>query len=665
MNMQISPGVPYPYGVSIIEDGMNFAFHAIADAAFLCFFEDHSFSPLQEIPLDPQVNRTGNTWHVLIKNLSPDLLYAFRVNGSSEYLSDPYAKEIATTVAWGKYTLDNPYRPFCRLPPVSSSFDWEGDQPPKLNIEDLIIYEMHVRGFTRHPSSQVKNPDTFLGLIEKIPYLLELGVNAIELLPIYEFDECETIRVPHLQDLTNYWGYSPVNFFCPMQRYVSSSAPHAALQEFKMMVKALHKAGIEVILDVVYNHTAEGDETGPHYSFKELDNAAYYILDTRGQYLNYSGCGNTFNTNHPITLDLILQSLRYWVSDMHVDGFRFDLASIFSRDLNGKPTLPSAIIQAITKDSILSQTKLIGEPWDAGGLYQVGALCYSTGGRWSEWNGRYRDAVRQFIKGTGRKGEFATSLCGSQNLYYHYTPCCSVNFVTCHDGFTLKDLVSYDTKHNLANREGNRDGINQNDSWNCGVEGETQDEKVLALRLRQMKNFHLALMVSRGIPMLHMGDEYGHSKQGNNNTWCQDNELNWFCWDQLKNNEFFHFYKKLIKLRKDHALFRKNRFLDTQEIVWHGNTLNHPHWEVQDQLVAFTLKDLENHEEAYVAFNASPQKKSVDIPLLPLGRQWNLVIQTANPPPQDFYTLEKEVKPAKFPATIELIPYSAILLLST
>jgi len=546
---------------------------------------------------------------------------------------------------------------------VHSTYNWEDDHFPKIAIKDLIIYEMHVRGFSRHPSSQVANPGTFSGVTEKIAYLKSLGINAIEILPIFEFNECETsLTNPTTKEkLVNYFGYSTVNFFSPMNRMMSQTADDKGLIEFKDMVKALHKNGIEVILDVVYNHTFEGNELGPTLSFRGLDKHAYYMIDAENNYLNFSGCGNTLNCNHPVTLQMILESLRYWVAEMHIDGFRFDLASILGRAENGAPLPNAPLIEAISKDPILSQTKLIAEAWDAGGLYQVGG--FYPGTRWSEWNGKYRDIVRRFIKGTsGDKTEFATSLSGSQDLYgWRGSPTCSINFITAHDGFSLADLVTYDQKHNLNNGEENRDGFDSNDSWNCGIEGHSSNKKIVFLRERQIRNFFLALILSQGIPMIIMGDEYAHSRHGNNNTWCQDNELNWFLWNQIENRMGFHrFVKGLIHFRNTEPLLRREHFLGEQDVSWHGTMPNTPEWEKDNGLVAFSLNIPNEGPQLYAVFNAFHAAATINLPPLNQGYMWQWVVNTYNPAPEDYFE-EDQRKKLEF-NSIRIPAYSAYLL---
>ncbi|MFI0434758.1 MAG: glycogen debranching protein [Parachlamydiaceae bacterium] len=660
-------GQPSPFGTSEQSEGINFAI-AVKNAQqlFLSLFtEDQLDTPFKDIQLDPLVNKTGDVWHIQINGLPPFFVYGYRIFPSPDFAGftlDPYAKSIATSHLW-QNTLQISYRPLGKHVGYSS-FDWQEDRHPRHPVKDLIIYEMHVRGFTQHLSSNVKFPGTFLGIIEKIPYLKELGINAVELMPIHEFNEQETMLInPETgKKLCNYWGYSTVNFFSLMNRYASESFENQTLIEFKTMVRELHKNGIEVILDVVYNHTSEGDQFNPTSTFRALNPHGYYMIDAREHYLNFSGCGNTLNTNHPWARELILDSLRYWVSEMHVDGFRFDLASIFNRSENGAPLANAPVIDAISLDPILSDTKMIAEPWDAGGLYQVGG--FYPGTRWGEWNGRYRDSVRRFIKGnSGQKTAFATALCGSQDLYgWGKIPSCSINFVTAHDGFTLHDLVSYNEKHNEANGENNQDGFNHNDSWNCGIEGHSTSKKILHLRERQMRNFHLALMISQGVPMILMGDEYAHSKNGNNNTWCHDNELNWFLWDRLPLQESFHrFFRSLIHFRKTHPKLGSPHFLDEQDITWHGLIPFDPNWHHDNHFIAFTL----NHNgipDLYVAFNASDISQALHIPSTQNEREWVWIVNTDNLAPHDFFDEHERVKLAS--PHYNIPSYSAIMLQS-
>lgn len=667
-SLTMSKGTPYPLGSTPSGKGYNFAVYAKKiEKLFLCIYEKEI--QIAEILLDPSSHKTGDVWHIRIESNGTFCLdtcnYAYKTAMSNQeespLLIDPYAKNLTSGNAWQFYPAK--YSPLCKIgaPP---KFDWQNDKPPGILQKDLIIYEMHVRGFTKHPSSNVEQPGTFLGVIDKIPHLLELGINTVELLPIHEFNESEYPRVNPFTNsrLCNYWGYSTINFFSPMQRYASSPDPFAANIEFKTMVRELHRHGIEVILDVVYNHTGEGNEHGQTLSFRGFDpSSAYYIMDSKGHYLNYSGCGNTFNCNHPVTRDLILESLRYWVVEMHVDGFRFDLASIFNRDKNGRPIELSPIFDGITNDPVLANTKLIAEAWDAGGLYQVGSFA-PPHTIWTEWNGKYRDDVRAFIKGDHHtKNLFATRLCGSQDLYgknlYPYT---SINFITCHDGFTLADLVTYNQKHNLANGEENKDGTCDNRSWNCGFEGPTKNKKIIHLRNQQIRNYHLALMISQGIPMIHMGDEYGHTKNGNNNTWCHDNELNWFLWDELQNNSgFYRYYRLLIQFRKQHPLLKKDTFLSEKDIIWHGIKPHNPEWRADNRFLAFTLKD-PHENDLYIAFNSSLHPAEVTLPEPPEECQWCFVAATYKESPEDFCE-NPEMHPVNEPL-LELPNHSAIIL---
>jgi isoamylase len=638
-NYSIEGGFPSPLGASKQERGLNFALAAEhASTVKLCLFTPKASHPFLEVPLQ----KTDGVWHVLVRGLPPHIEYGYLVDDSKVLLSDPYATALNAGHLWGERPeLYRPRGEILREDP----FDWEGDKPLNLSMEELIIYEMHVRSFTKHPSSHVAHPGTYLGMIEKIPYLKKLGINAVELLPVYEFNECEYDKPP----LLNVWGYSTVNFFTPMTRFATSSS----IREFKLLVKELHKQGIEVILDVVFNHTAEGGKTGPTLSFKGIDRSVYYMLDDKGEYLNFSGTGNTFNCNHPTTAKFILDALRYWVTEMHVDGFRFDLASILTRDEKGAPMEEPPVILAMRDDPVLSKTKLIAEAWDAGGLYQVGT--FPKWGKWYEWNGRYRDVVRKFIKGMdGLTSAFATALCGSQDLYGQYGPKTrSINFIIAHDGFTLKDLVSYDKKHNEANRENNQDGANDNESWNCGAEGETKNHKVLSLRQRQMRNFHTALMVSLGTPMMLMGDEYGHTCLGNNNVWCQDNALNWFLWDQ--HPDFFRFYLLMIQFRKKHPSLQSHDFPNEGEIEWHGHKPNQPDWSPASRFVAYTFK-----KTLYIAFNAHFHDAPLELPPPPSHQKWYRIVDTGLPSPSDFLENPKERPPLKF--TYSMLPNSALIL---
>jgi glycogen operon protein len=571
-----SRGRPLPLGATATPEGINFALlcrHG-HDVTLVILPEEGGNTPLAEFRLDPHKNRTGDHWHIRVHDLPDVFCYGWRVDGPrgprtrfnpSRLLLDPAATILSHGEVWAGTCEIDPDRTLRRsLFRRGIRYDWGEDAPPLIEYEDSIIYELHVRGFTCHPSSGVQHPGTFRGIIEKIPYLKWLGITAVELMPVFEWDECDCpFTNPFTgEKMTNFWGYNPIAFAAPKAAFASNAKQHLQTHEFRDMVKALHAAGIEVILDVVFNHTGEGDDRGRTYSFRGLDNELYYLLDEQGRYLNYSGCGNTVNCNHPVVRDLIMTCLRYWVGDMHVDGFRFDLASILGRDRRGHVMVEPPVIESITEDGVLADAKLIAEPWDAAGLYQVGRFPF--GRRWSEWNGKYRDDVRQFWRGDlGFAGAVASRICGSSDLYQWNgrLPRHSINFITAHDGFTLYDLVSYNHKHNEANGEGNRDGSNENHSWNCGVEGDTDDPAVLRLRYRQARNLMTTLMLSQGVPMILAGDEFLRTQKGNNNAWCQDNEISWVNWEFAeKHKDFLRFVRELIWLRKRHPALRRRRF---------------------------------------------------------------------------------------------------------
>lgn len=666
VSFSLNRGYTYPFGVSKYPEGYNFSlFSTSATAVSLCLFRPDEKLPFLEIPLDEEVNKTGDVWHIFVYDLPPEYHYGYRIDGPYDPIRghyfdnrmivlDPYAKEVASSSKWGTPMPRDTSRIHRGIIDPLKPFDWGKDKHPKLPLQELVIYEMHVRAFTQDPSSNTENRGLFTGIVEKIPYLKSLGVNALELMPIYEFNE--SINKYHnpltSEPLYNFWGYSTVNFFSLMTRYGNAN-------DFKTLVKELHANDIEVILDVVYNHTAEGNEEGPILSFKGIENSVYYMLTPNGEYYNFSGCGNTVNCNHLVVRDFIRESLRYWVTEMHIDGFRFDLASIMVRSDEGIPLANPPVIDAISNDPVLADTKLIAEAWDAGGLYQVGS--FPGQGRWAEWNGKYRDCVRRFIKGTdGIIGEFATRLCGSEDLYgSRKHPGQSINFITAHDGFTLADLVAYNQKHNEANGEDNRDGANDNESWNCGAEGFTEDEAICQLRERQMKNFHVAIMVSQGVPMILMGDEYGHTKLGNNNTWGHDSRLNWFQWDALeKNRDFFRFYQKMIAFRKSHPVLTRSRFLRQSDIAWHGVEPGKPDWGATSRFIAYTLPDALNKCSLYIAFNAHYHEIKVNLPEHKSG--WIVCVNTALAAPHDIVE-ESEGKPLSSRA-FTLAPHSAIVL---
>ena len=637
--LQASPpdyGRSFPLGATMYPNGVNFSLYSKQSEAVQLLLFDYADDPRTSrvIDLDRQKNRTYHYWHVFVPGITAGQLYAYRVRGPFEpeqglrfdadkVLLDPYGGCIAKPAGYSRDAArkpgDNAATAMKSVVVDLDAYDWEGDVPLRRPFAKSVIYELHVGGFTKHPSSGVADAKrgTYAGLIEKIPYLQELGITAVELLPVYAFDE---------QDgppgLCNYWGYSPISFFAPHPGYSSRRDPPGVLDEFRDMVKALHQAGIEVILDVVYNHTAEAGHDGPTLCFRGISNEAYYILEPdKAFYGNYTGCGNTLNANEPICRRLIMDSLRYWVSEMHVDGFRFDLASILARDATGRPMPSPPILWDIESDPVLANVKLIAEAWDAAGLYQVGSF---IGDSWKEWNGRFRDDVRAFMKGdSGRVGAVAQRLLGSPDIYGHEErePEQSINFVTCHDGFTLNDLVSYNYKHNEANREENRDGSNDNLSWNCGVEGPTHDVEVERLRNRQVKNFLTLTLLSVGTPMLLMGDEVRHSQGGNNNAYCQDNEISWFNWDlPAKHPDILRFVKKLIAVRSNRELpsdrldMSLNEILRNQPVQWHGVELNAPDWGHESHAVAATVRVLGNQFLLHLMVNAYWEALPFEIP---------------------------------------------------
>ena len=570
--LAVTSGKAHPLGATVEKQGVNFSlFSENATAVELLLFDGHDDTkPFKTISLDGDENKTFHFWHCFVKDLKPGTHYAYRIDGPSnindghrfdkeKVLLDPYAKGYTNTL-WDRVKAcqpgDNIKTSLRGVVIDQNEFDWEDDKAPGTPMKDSVIYEINVRGFTQSDNSGVKNPGTFKGIIEKIPYFKELGITAVELLPVFEFDEKETVGMsPNGNPLKNFWGYSTIGFFAPDSSYCVNPEQGNHLNEFREMVKALHKANIEVILDVVYNHTNEGNHQGPTISFKGIDNKNYYhhVWNDPQYYMDYTGCGNTVNCNHPVVSKFITDSLEFWVNEMHVDGFRFDEGSILSRGENGAPLAHAPVLWNIELMETFAETKLIAEAWDAGGLYQIGSF---PGYRWAEWNGKYRDAVRGFIKGDkGLVGEIAARISGSADLYQPtgHTPENSINFITCHDGFTLNDLVSYASKHNDANGEGNRDGITDNLSWNWGVEGETDNEGVICFRKQMMKNFASILLLSQGVPMILGGDEVARTQGGNNNAYCQDNEISWFNWElENENSDLFNFFKQLISFVTSH-----------------------------------------------------------------------------------------------------------------
>jgi isoamylase len=625
-----------PLGATPSPDGVNFSvFSRHATGVELLLFDGvDDTKATSVVRLDPAANRTYYYWHVFVPNVRPGQLYGYRVEGPfdpssgmrfdpAKVLLDPYGRGVVVPIAYDRAAArrpgDNTGTAMKSVVVDVSAYDWEGDVPLQRPSSRTIVYEMHVRGFTRHPSSGIadKTRGTFAGLIEKIPYLQRLGITAVELLPVFQFDPQDSPP-----GLVNYWGYAPVSFFAPHHGYSSRRDPLGPVDEFRDMVKALHRAGLEVILDVVFNHTAEGDHRGPTLSFRGLDNTTYYMLEAdRSRYANYSGTGNTLNANHPIVRRMIVDSLRYWVDVMHVDGFRFDLASILDRDESGNVMPSPPVLWDIESDPALAGTKLIAEAWDAAGLYQVGSF---VGDSWKEWNGRYRDDVRSFFRGEeGVIERFVDRMIGSPSLYGYKQrePEESVNFVTCHDGFTLNDLVSYDRKHNEANGEDNRDGADDNRSWNCGVEGPTENRDVDKLRTRQVKNFFTVMMLFPGIPMMLMGDEVRRTQGGNNNAYCQDNGTSWFDWTLLTKRADVLRFVTLLNARRvlrdvepERQRVALNQLLRQADIAWHGVKLGQPDWSNSSHSVAFAMRSMMDRTLYHVILNAYWEPLEFELP---------------------------------------------------
>ncbi|NLF24075.1 MAG: glycogen debranching protein GlgX [Deltaproteobacteria bacterium] len=657
--MNISRGKTFPLGAIVHPDGVNFAvFSKNAQAVDLLLFNGvDDATPSATIHLSQQEHRTYHYWHCFVPKIKPGQIYGYRVHGPFEpalgmrfdpqkLLLDPYGRAVAVPAKYSRRAAslpgDNTATAMKSVVADPRTYDWEDDTPPRHPFSKTVIYEMHVGGFTRHPSSGLR-PDklgTYAGLIEKIPYLQDLGITAVELMPIFQFDPQDAPP-----GLVNYWGYSPVSFFAPHSGYSSDPDPRGPMNEFRDMVKALHRAGIEVILDVVYNHTSENDEFGPTFCFRGFENSAYYILgEDRSSYANYTGTGNTLNANQSIVRRMIIHSLHYWVREMHVDGFRFDLASILARDERGRPSENPPVLWDIESDPVLAGVKLIAEAWDAAGLYQVGTF---LGDSWKEWNGHFRDDVRSFVRGDhGSTAIMPKRLMASPDLYGHEErePEQSINFVTCHDGFTLNDLVSYNVKHNDANRENNQDGHNDNRSWNCGFEGPTDDPGIERLRSRQIKNFYAVTLLSFGTPMLLMGDEVRRTQQGNNNAYCQDNEISWFDWRLVDKHPGLHrFVKHLIHYRihrnttvEDTGL-SLNALLSQALIRWHGTKLNQPDWGHFSHSLAYSAHNPHSGLLFHLMFNAWHEPLTFELPpvLQTLGESWRLWIDTFREPPHD------------------------------
>ncbi len=671
--LAVAAGRAQPLGATVDPNGagVNFSvFSEYADMVQLLLFPDHD-APLPEhvITLNEEENKSFHFWHVHVSGIGPGQVYAYRMDGPKDtsrsgcrfnpnkVLIDPYALGNVNSL-WDRGKAvgpeDNVTSSMRSIVLDPDQYDWEDDELPDIPLSESVIYEMHVRGFTKSPSSAVANPGTFRGVIEKIPYLKSLGVTAVELLPIFDFDESQILRkAPDGTPLRNYWGYDPYGHFAPQSSYCVEPEEGAHLTEFRDMVKALHKAGIEVILDVVYNHTSEGNHNGPTMSFRGQANEAYYHLvpHDRQYYMDYSGCGNTINANHPLVTKYIIESLEYWVTECHVDGFRFDLGSVLSRGPDGAPMSAPPVLWNIELSRVLSETKVIAEAWDAGGLYQVGRF---PGKRWAEWNGPYRDDIRRFLRGEpGLIASVATRIAGSEDLFgpQEEKPSNSINFITCHDGFTLNDLVSYNSKHNEANGEQNRDGSDDNGSWNCGVEGPTDDPDIDALRCRQIKNAVVILMMSRGTPMLLAGDEFRRTQQGNNNAYCQDTEISWFDWSLAdKNAEMVRFFSDMVAFRKRFSTLRHDDFYTGRptergipDVAWHGCRLGEPGWhDPLCRVLSFTLAGRHDEPNLHVILNMYDLGLDFELPHID-GEHWAVAVDTGKASPADFMEPGSEI----------------------
>ena len=651
-------GRSVPLGATLVDGGVNFSlFSRGAGSIELLFFDRvDDVRPSRIVPIDPSVNRTYHYWHVFVPGVQAGQIYGFRAFGPfeptrglrfdpSKLLLDPYGRAVAVPRHYSRDAArlkgENTATAMKSMVTNLGAYDWEGDLPLKRPWSRTIIYEVHVRGFTAHPSSGLAQSKrgTYAGLIQKIPYLRQLGITAVELLPVFQFDPQDAPR-----GRTNYWGYSPVSFFAPHQAYSSRQEPLGAVNEFRDMVKALHRSGIEVILDVVFNHTAEGGHDGPTQCFRGLDNSTYYLLEEdRSQYANFTGTGNTLNANHPVVRRMIVDSLRYWVEEMHVDGFRFDLASILSRDSSGAVMSNPPVLWDIESEPALAGTKMIAEAWDAAGLYQVGNF---VGDSWKEWNDRFRDDVRDFFRGANDSvGRAADRLLGSPGIYGPKERELeeSVNFVACHDGFTLNDVVSYNHKHNADNGEDNRDGCEENRSWNCGFEGPSDDPAIERLRNRQVKNLFTALMLSGGVPMFVMGDEVRRSQRGNNNAYCQDNDSSWFDWSLLrKHADVLRFVKLLIERRMMRDVEHERRRVSLWEVLreakttWHGVRPNQPDWSPFSHSIAISGQLKNEGVLAHIILNAYWESLDFELPILNGGaRNWRRWIDTALDPPHE------------------------------
>jgi glycogen operon protein len=692
----VRAGSPLPFGTQERRGGVNFAIFSrnTSHVRLELFNHPEDAVPARSIDLDSTRHRTGDVWHVWVEGIDSGQFYAYRMDGPYEpsaghrfnfnrLLLDPFATAISQLPPWD-FASARGYDPLAleqdlsfsnkdnaRSMPkcvfVNESFEWNGDQSPRHPWSKTIIYEAHVRGFTIHPQSGVDHPGTYQGLMEKISYFKTLGVTAVELMPVQEFNDSSIApsNPQSSQPLKNYWGYDPVVFFAPKASYSSSGGLGQQKLEFKEMIRAFHHADIEVILDVVFNHTAEGNELGPTLCFRGMDNVITYTLEgNKRYYKNYAGTGNTVNANHPVVRDHILTALRYWVVEMHVDGFRFDLASVLGRDESGNLLANAPLLERIAEDPILRDVKIIAEAWDAAGAYEVGSFSER---RWAEWNGRYRDDVRRFWRGDeGMLGLFASRICGSADIYTRSGkgPNGSINFVTCHDGFTLNDLVSYRTKHNQANGENNRDGTDANFSENYGAEGEKTDAAIASIRQRQIKNFLLTLLISRGVPMLLGGDEFCRTQGGNNNAYCQDNETSWHDWSFLERyREIFRFTRGLIAFRCAHPILSKEEFYTDAEIQWFGSQGGLPNWfdPKAKQLACLIYED--EPRKLYLMFNTDTNAVDCRLPPLPAGCRWYVAVDTAHEAPQDLFAAGEELL-WEDPQTYHLSPRSSVILLA-
>ena len=688
-------GVPLPLGVHAREGGTNFAVVSRhARRVWLELYDDaEAAAPIHRLELVPQRHRTGDIWHVWVEGVGPGQFYGYRADGPyapheghrfnpHKLLIDPYAPAITHLDDWDFETAlgYDPDAPEQDLSPSTTDnagqapkcvvterrTGWEDTRPPQHAWSDTIIYELHVRGFTIHPSAGVEHPGTYRGLIEKIPYLKDLGVTAVELMPVQEFNEYELTRVnPRTgTPLRNYWGYNPVAFMAPNGFYAHDGCRGEQVGEFKDMVKAFHEADIEVILDVVFNHTAEGNERGPTISWRGLDNQLYYLLESDARfYADYTGTGNTVKSDHPVVRDLILDALRYWVVEMHVDGFRFDLASVLGRDEDGRLLADPPLLDRIANDPVLRDIKMIAEAWDAAGAYQVGAFH----NRWSEWNGHFRDDVRRFWRGdAGMLGDFASRLAGSSDLYGNTEkgPDSSVNYITSHDGFTLNDLVCYERKHNEANGEFNRDGTDANYSRNYGVEGPTDDPALETIRTQQVKNFLLTLLLSHGVPMLLGGDEFRRTQFGNNNAYCQDNEIGWWLWNRRETHDEIHrFTRELIAARKAYASLRHAGFYSDETLHWIGPGGLSPRWDDPDAHAVGCYLPAPDDLAVLLLFNAGSDTAPFVLPSLANNKTWARKADTSRPSPDDIHSLG-EAQPLDQQTRYAVAPQSSAVLIA-